>query len=248
MSEKPKSGKRPKTKGAIIPVQEMVAVSAISEAEYNPRVMPPEMMRSLKASIRRHGFVVNLVLQKKGMVLVGGHQRLDALRQIAAEEGMEPPAELPAVVLDLTDAEAKELNVALNKIDGEFDPYKLGALFASIRPEMTMESVEATGFTMPEIDEAVKLSLPIDEQIRLLEEDVGAAGDLGSFARSITLTVDFDTVEDRDAAKEQLRSLSGQKKPGRVLAQALKAWAVSHPPKKAKASEEKAAPKRKKAA
>lgn len=246
MSEKkPRSGKRA-SMGASVPPPVMVRMSDVSEAEYNPRVMPPEMMRALKASIRRHGFVVNLVVQKRGMVLVGGHQRLAALRQIASEDGVEAPAELPAVVLDLSDAEAKELNVALNKIDGEFDPYKLGALFASIRPELTMESVEATGFTMPEIEEAVRLALPIDDQIRALEGEVGDMSDLGGFAKSITLTVEFATVDERDEAKELLRSLAGQKKPGKLLVQAMKAWAVTHPSKKKQ--EPAASVKKKKAA
>lgn len=214
-----------------VPPPVMVPLNEINEAPYNPRVMPPEMMQALKASIRRHGMVVNLVVQRAGMVLVGGHQRLRAMREVATEDGTETPSELPCVVLDLNDSEAKQLNVSLNKIEGDFDPYKLGEMFASIRDELTYADVEATGFTMQEVDQAVLLVQPFEDQIRYLEEDDGL--DVGAFAKSITLTVEFDTVETRDKAKLALREAAERQgcKAGKIIADAIHAWTLSHPSK-----------------
>ena len=219
--------------GAAIKVPEpaMLSLADVNEATYNPRVMTPEMLGALKKSLRKHGFVLNLVVQRRGMVLVGGHQRLRALRELAEESGQEPPEQLPAIVLDLTDAEAKELNVALNKIDGEFDPYKLGALFASIRDELTLDDIEATGFTVDEVDQSILLIRPVEEQITSLEEDVGDG--VGAFAKSITLSVEFDTVEERDQAKVQLKELAAKqgKGVGKVVLAALRSHALSAKPK-----------------
>jgi ParB-like chromosome segregation protein Spo0J len=198
-------------------------------AKYNPRTMPAQTMRSLKASLVKHGMVLNLVAQRASpkhgpMILIGGHQRVVAMRELCAERGWAEPAELPVIVLDVGDAAAKQLNVALNNIEGEFDPFKLGEIFADIRGEMTVDDLLATGFAADEIDEMIKLTLPVDEQAALLEADA----DLGAFARSITLSVEFDTAEARDAAKEQLRSLAAAegRGAGAVVAEALRAYAA----------------------
>ena len=73
--------------------------------------------------------------QKRG---TGAYRRSPTLsrrlRELAADNGWDEPIELPATVLDVDDATAKQLNVTLNNVEGEFDPYKLGELFADIFP------------------------------------------------------------------------------------------------------------------
>ena len=210
------------TKGLKIPVTEQLPLESINLAAYNPRVMPKEKMDSLKASLRKHGLVLNLVVQKTGMVLIGGHQRIAAMRDLCKAEKWALPATVPAMVLDVSDAEAKQLNVSLNNIEGEFDPYKLGELFAGIRSEMTMDDVVATGFTAVQIDEAIALTAPIDEQIGALEDE---AENMPSFANSITLSVEFATVDARDAAKELLKAAAKKmgRKAGDLVFDSLKA-------------------------
>lgn len=217
-----------------VPTTTMVPTASINEAPYNPRFMPPEVMAALKASIRKHGLVLNPVVQKRGMILIGGHQRLRALREVAEEDGTEVPTELPCVVLDVGDAEAKQLNVALNKIEGEFDPYKLGAVFASIREDMTMEDISATGFTADEFEQAIHLISPMDDQVLDTEAEFGDG--VNAFAKSITLTIEFDTVKQRDEAKELLKQVSqdSKTKPGKIVLAALKARSVASPSRKTK--------------
>ncbi len=203
--------------GLRVPEQRQVSLTEVNEAAYNPRVMPPEKMVALKASLMKHGLVLNLVVQKKGMVLIGGHQRVRAMRALCEEHGWPLPATVPATVLDVSDSEAKQLNVGLNNIEGEFDPFKLGELFAGIRADMTMDDVIATGFEAENIDEVIRLTLPPPPDVT----DDGS-NQINEFGRSITMSVEFDTVERRDEAKAYLKEHGG-KKPGVLLLKALKA-------------------------
>lgn len=214
-------------------VPQQVALDAIVLAPYNPRVMSPNMMAALKASIVKHGVVLNLVVQRRSSkyagdnVLIGGHQRLDAVRAVCKERGWVAPTHASAVILDCTDAEAMQLNAALNNIEGDFDPYKLGEMFSAIRSDMTLEDVLATGFNAEQIDQMIKLSAPVEEQVADLERDI--ADGVGSFAGSITLSVEFDTAERRDAVKADLLAWARERgvKPGVLLADAVSAARVA---------------------
>jgi ParB-like chromosome segregation protein Spo0J len=212
----------------VIPPVELVPHERLSLAPYNPNEMTMEERDALRASIVKHGLVENLVAQKRSekygldLVLIGGHQRLGELRAIRAEEGIHEPLLVPCVVLDVADDEAMQLNVALNNIGGHPDPFKLGQIFAEVLPHMTGADVLATGFTQDQLSELVRLTLPPDEQARLLEDGVG---ELGDFGKSITLSVEFDTVKDRDAAKALLKQMAQERKrkAGRLVLDLLRA-------------------------
>lgn len=210
----------PAPEGLLQPDPVKVRLADVKFAPYNPRVMPPEKMRSLKASLLKHGMVLNLVVQKEGMVIIGGHQRVTAARELCKERGWAPPEWAWAAVLDVDDATAKQLNVSLNNIEGEFDHFKLGALFQDILPSMTTEDVVATGFEADNLAELVRLAGESDDIATGLEEE---AEGLSGFAKSVTLTVEFDTVEQRDAAKQLLSDAAKEagRKAGALLLEAL---------------------------
>lgn len=90
-------------------------LSALTPASYNPRSISSDAMAGLTASVRRFGLVQPIVWNKRTKRIVGGHQRVAALK--AAGE-----AEASVVVVDLPEAEEKALNVALNNphIEGQF--------------------------------------------------------------------------------------------------------------------------------
>jgi len=209
--------------GLSMPEPVKVRLADVQFATYNPRVMPAEEMKSLKASLIKHGLVLNLIIQKKGNVLIGGHQRVRAMRELCKEKNWPEPEFVWATVLDVPDKVAKQLNIALNKISGEFDPYKLGQMFSSM--SMTADDVLAVGFSSVEIAELVKLTVPPDTAAAALEAQ--ADDDLGGFGRSITLTVEFATVEARDAMKARLGMIAKERgvKAGEVLATAMDALA-----------------------
>ena len=102
----------------------------INPASYNPRKdLKPgdEQYEAIKQSIDSYGFVEPLVvnIHDGKNILVGGHQRY----KILAARGEQ---ETEAVVVDLDEQQEKALNLALNKIDGEWDSAKLGDLLSEI--------------------------------------------------------------------------------------------------------------------
>ena len=61
-------------------------VSDLNPSAYNPRKITPEKFEALKESIRVDGFLEPIVVQKKGLNIIGGHQRVKAIKEICVEE------------------------------------------------------------------------------------------------------------------------------------------------------------------
>lgn len=192
-----------------VPKPVMVDPLKLKVAEYNPRKMSKREMASLRASIKTNGFVEPLVVQKSTSMLIGGHQRVTALRDVCKELGV-PVPRVPAVVLDVDDRRAKLLNLALNRIHGDFNQDLLASLMSNLHEEMAMtpDEILSTGFSAKEIDS-------------MLEDD--DEGDLTTFASSVTLSLQFDSPEQRDAVKAVLkeRAAKANKKSGTLVYELL---------------------------
>jgi ParB-like chromosome segregation protein Spo0J len=186
--------------------------SVLKMSSYNPRRMSKTTFGQLKASIRYFGIVNPLVVQKKGMRIVGGHQRFRAILEICKEDG--ETFDIPVVVLKINDRKAKQLNIALNKIGGEFREDMLSELIRDINDDvpLTTDDAEVFGYEFSDIEKILStVDKEIDDEI---EDD-----DLKPFASSITLSVKFDSVEERDTVKAILAEQSSQDnvKPGSIL-------------------------------
>lgn len=125
--------------------------------EGNPREQTRRVLRDLMRSITKFGFVEPVIVWKNapdfgypaGTVL-GGHRRLDAVKQLVADEGYDG-SKIPCVEVGVNSvAAAKALNIALNKISEDFDPIKLRDWFLDIRNEGL--DLEMTGFLPAEAE------------------------------------------------------------------------------------------------
>jgi ParB-like chromosome segregation protein Spo0J len=121
-----------------------VLVKDIKYAPYNPRKISDEVLSKLKRSIEEFGYIEPIVVNKRTMHVVGGNQRLKVLRQLDIKE-------VQAVIVDLDDTHEKALNIALNKISGEWDLPLLKDLLLEI--DTGEIDTEITGFNMEEIEE-----------------------------------------------------------------------------------------------
>jgi DNA modification methylase len=115
-------------------------------APYNPRRMSDEDLGALRRSLKYFGVVEPVVVNRRTGRIVGGHQRVKA----AEAEGIET---LPVVHVDLDEPSEKQLNLALNRIVGEFDLDRLAAVLADL--EAAGADMALTGFTEAEIEEMV---------------------------------------------------------------------------------------------
>lgn len=114
-------------------------------ADYNPRkdLKPGDKeYEKLKRSIEQFGYVEPVIWNQSTGRVVGGHQRLKVL----IDMGM---TEVDCVVVELSEEKEKALNVALNKISGEWDNDKLALLIADLQG--TDFDVSLTGFEPAEL-------------------------------------------------------------------------------------------------
>ena len=210
-----------------VPEPTKVILSKLNFAVYNPRRITKEEMAELKQSLLSHGAVLNLVVQLEAddgtpLVLIGGHQRVRAIRELAKEGRARVPEHVWAVVLDIKDEEAKKLNIALNNIEASFDDFMLGQVLASIRTGLTDADVAGMGFTMPAVDNLIAITLDPSDQADGLE---GGLGDLSPLPQVPTLSISFETADDRDAAKAVLKRLAASGvAPGKATMKALEAY------------------------
>ncbi len=140
-------------------------VSRLKPAPYNPRIkLEPGMpaYERLARSLREFDLVQPLVWNKQTGHLVGGHQRLEILKN----EGV---AEVDVVVVDLPLEREKALNVALNNeaVAGDWDLDKLTDLLSELN---ALPNVDATltGFDEEELN---KLLMQPDPEFQLAGED-----------------------------------------------------------------------------
>ncbi|MTW85612.1 DNA modification methylase [Virgibacillus dakarensis] len=137
---------------------EKINVGKINPAPYNPRIdlqHGDEDYEKLKRSIHEFGYVEPLVWNKRTGNLVGGHQRL----KILLDEGV---TSVDVSVVDMDITKEKALNIALNKISGEWDDEKLAGLLQELSD--TPLGFEITGFEQNELNELID-GLPSDTEI-----------------------------------------------------------------------------------
>lgn len=118
-------------------------IADIIPAEYNPRITMKKgdtQYEALNNSIERFGLVEPLIVNERNNVLIGGHQRLAVLKARG-----ETQAEV--ILVDLDEQKEKALNLALNKIDGEWDFDKLDDLLEGLEKD----DIRYTGFTEEEV-------------------------------------------------------------------------------------------------
>jgi ParB-like chromosome segregation protein Spo0J len=162
-----------------------IDVKKLKVAAYNPRVALAEgsaEWEKLKKSIQEFGNVEPIVWNEQTGNVVGGHQRLAVLKSLGYKK-------VECVVISTSEAEEKVLNLALNKIKGDWDYDKLKAVLA----DFVGDNVDFTGFGR-------------DEVALYLAQDETTEGDLGDYEpeeediySSYVVTLKFDHREDAKA-------------------------------------------------
>lgn len=125
-------------------------VADLLPAEYNPRkdLKPGDAeYEKLKRSITEFGYVEPVIWNQTTGRVVGGHQRLKVLQEM----GM---IEIDCVIIEVSEEKEKALNIALNKISGDWDTDKLALLITDLQGSDL--DVSLTGFEPAEIDALFK--------------------------------------------------------------------------------------------
>jgi DNA modification methylase len=168
---------------------EQVAVTELKPAEYNPRKWSEHARKGLTASLGEFGFVqpivVNSAPNRRG-VIIGGNFKLD----IAKEKGM---TTVPVVWVNIPDLKKeKELNLRLNKNQGEFD----NDLLAEFEQEMLKE----VGWDSKELDKIFddksEDDYDGDKEAEKIITPVAKYGDVYELGRHRLMCGDSSKIED----------------------------------------------------
>lgn len=125
-------------------------ITELKPAEYNPRkALTPEdaEWQKIKNSIDKFGYVDPIIVNKDGTI-IGGHQRYNVLTALGYDE-------IDVVVLDLSKDDEKALNIAMNKISGEWDELKLKDLLLEL--DLGDYDISLTGFDNNDLEGLVEL-------------------------------------------------------------------------------------------
>lgn len=148
-------------------------------APYNPRFITKEEREKLKRSLGAFGYADLMVHNKRTGNVVGGNQRLIVLM----EDFNWTEAEFVQVDMPLT--HEKLLNVALNKIAGEWDYEKLTDLFQSFDKGVDLS---LTGFEEAETKILLNADLNIPETEQELPNEKADASPTTSYVIYLTFS------------------------------------------------------------
>jgi len=145
-----------------------IEISKINPSKYNPRkdLQPGDSeYEKLKKSILEFDMVEPLVINKRTGNLISGHQRIKILKELGKTE-------VESVIVELSETKEKALNLALNKISGEWDSLKLKDILEELDCGQ-LDDIEITGFDDIEIEDLMTqfyVSEEEQEHIKLTEK------------------------------------------------------------------------------
>lgn len=135
----------------------------LKPAAYNPRKKlkkGDKEYEKIKQSLLKFGYVDPIIVNED-LTVIGGHQRLTVLKDLDYETAK-------CVIVKLSKEDEKALNIALNKITGQWDEALLADLLLDLQESDF--SLDLTGFEPPEIDDI--LSNVHDKELSEDEFDV----------------------------------------------------------------------------
>lgn len=167
----------------------------LNPAPYNPRkeLKPGDPdFEKLKRSIQAFGYVEPIVVNERtGNTVISGHQRLNVLKHLGETEA-------DCVVVDMSMNDEKALNVAMNKVSGEWDMAALTDLLRNLSDDGF--DVTLTGFDSAEItdlfDEASEVVEDVPPEPELDAPALTQPGDIYELGDHRLMCGDSTVVED----------------------------------------------------
>ncbi|MBQ8299509.1 MAG: DNA modification methylase [Clostridia bacterium] len=172
-----------------------IEISKLKEADYNPRVdlKPGDVeYEKIKRSIKEFGFVEPIIVNFD-MTIIGGHQRYKVLKELGYKE-------IECSVVNLDKTKEKALNIALNKISGDWDNDKLEELLRDLQEQEY--DLDFTGFTFDEIDRILENEnstkddqFDLSKTLKEIKEPITKLGDIWQLGKHRLMCGDCTIME-----------------------------------------------------
>ena len=125
-------------------------IADLIPAPYNPRQSTAKQEQHLKESLEKFGLVEPIIFNKQTGYIVGGHFRVRELKKLGIKE-------IECVIVDLNEADEKELNIRLNANTGGWD-------WDTLANDWDVVDLEAWGLEIPQFEnEAEELEASEDD-------------------------------------------------------------------------------------
>lgn len=173
----------------------MAKASSLKASTYNPRKWDQSAVDGLTESIKRFGLVdpllVNGAKERKNIV-IGGHFRLKVAKDLGFKE-------VPVIYLDIPDeAKERELNLRLNKNQGDWDYELLAEFDESLLADVGFDSEELDSIFDIDVDEPD--SFDLEKELKKLDitKITVQKGDVYQLGKSRLMCGDSTVAEDFD--------------------------------------------------
>jgi DNA modification methylase len=124
-------------------------IADLIPAPYNPRQSTAKQEKHLKESLEKFGMVEPIIFNKQTGYIVGGHFRVRELKKLGIKE-------IECVIVDLNEADEKELNIRLNANTGSWD-------WDTLANDWDVVDLEAWGLEIPQFDMVEELEASEDD-------------------------------------------------------------------------------------
>lgn len=141
-----------------------VRMSDIKPAPYNPREIAPESLAGLRQSLEKFGMVDLLVVNRRNMHIISGHQRYKILQEAGVES-------VTAIIVDVDEVSEMAMNVTLNS--QEITGHWTAALVPLLERLRTENADDYLALRMKELREEVA-EFEIENIGKILPDDVPA--------------------------------------------------------------------------
>ena len=139
----------------IVPIK----ISLIAPNDYNPNVVPEDTRAKLKAEIAERGMCEPILVRKRGdgYEIVDGEHRWRICKELGWKE-------IPCIIQDYDDKEAKIKTLQLNYMRGSAVPIKLAYLIHDLNKEVKLEDLaKRLPYEEPQLMDSLELlKLPED--------------------------------------------------------------------------------------
>ena len=161
--------------------------------DYNPNIVPDDVLAKLRQEIAQKGLCEPIIVRRSGngYIIVDGYHRWLICRELAIKE-------IPCIIQDYDDTEAKIKTLQLNYMKGSPVPIKLASLIHDLNREIKLEDlVKRLPYTEPQLmNDLELLKLPENYGSELEEQALKEEAELPSVISFVVYKRELEVIED----------------------------------------------------
>ena len=190
-----------------------LSIDLVMPNTYNPNIVPEDILAKLRAEIAQKGLCEPIIVRSSGSgyIIVDGEHRWQVCKELGLQE-------IPCIVQEYSDTEAKVKTLQLNYLRGSAVPIKLASLIHDLNREITLADL-AKRLPYEEVqmmDSLELLKLPDDFGKELEEQALREEAELPSVISFVVYKNQLEAIE--EAIKTATKDLPEGAKNLRALA------------------------------